>query len=173
VESSTFCRVVSTAADNFDSESIDRVTDGLRMIPRAEVSRHSAVNRPTEPEQNLRLAKATPSARLRVQVPTGSTEGELRGAARLHDVRMCREPGCVCVAGDRLMVAHRATPPESALQVMVPAAVMRQLRVLAARRGTTQRALVLEALRHIGLSVPAKAMADMRKTVRSDRKHRL
>lgn len=48
------------------------------------------------------------------------------------------------------------------IQVMVPVNIKRQLKMLAASRGTTQRAIVLDALRLAGLNVPANELADLR-----------
>ena len=59
----------------------------------------------------------------------------------------------------------RKTLPSSdvALQVMVPPAVKLELNIRAAREGATQRTIVLEALKSIGLSVSDEDLHDRRK----------
>ena len=49
------------------------------------------------------------------------------------------------------------------LQVMVPPAIRDQLRQLAAREGRTQRSVVLDALKRIGIDVPEAELLDKRK----------
>ena len=59
----------------------------------------------------------------------------------------------------------RNTPDEqddAAFQVTLPRSVIRQIRILAAQEGTTQRAIVLKALRLAGLAVPEGADIDRR-----------
>jgi hypothetical protein len=51
---------------------------------------------------------------------------------------------------------------DAAFQVTLPRSVIRQIRILAAQEGTTQRAIVLKALRLAGLSVPEGADIDRR-----------
>ena len=51
---------------------------------------------------------------------------------------------------------------DTAFQVTLPRSVIRQIRILAAQEGTTQRAIVLKALRLAGLSVPEGADIDRR-----------
>jgi hypothetical protein len=46
--------------------------------------------------------------------------------------------------------------------VTLPRSVIRQIRILAAQEGTTQRAIILKALRLAGLSVPEGADIDRR-----------
>lgn len=50
-----------------------------------------------------------------------------------------------------------------ALQVMVPASVKRAVNVMAAREGTTQRTIVLRALRGVGIPVSEDDLHDRRK----------
>jgi len=50
-----------------------------------------------------------------------------------------------------------------ALQVMVPARLKRQVSVRAAREGTTQRSIILTALRAIGFAVSEEDLCDKRK----------
>jgi hypothetical protein len=50
-----------------------------------------------------------------------------------------------------------------ALQVMVPASVKRAVNVMAAREGTTQRTIVLRALRGAGIPVSEDDLHDRRK----------
>jgi len=49
------------------------------------------------------------------------------------------------------------------LMLMVPVDTLRMLRIKAAETGTTVRALVLEALRKSGYSVPADELVDRRR----------
>lgn len=49
------------------------------------------------------------------------------------------------------------------LQVMVPARLKREVALKAAREGTTQRTLILTALRAIGLTVHDHELCDKRK----------
>lgn len=49
------------------------------------------------------------------------------------------------------------------LQVMVPARIKREVRVEAAKKGVTQRALILSALRAIGFVVKDNDLDDRRK----------
>lgn len=49
------------------------------------------------------------------------------------------------------------------LQVMVPARLKREVALKAAREGTTQRTLILTALRAIGLAVQDHELCDKRK----------
>jgi hypothetical protein len=51
---------------------------------------------------------------------------------------------------------------DAAFQVTLPRSVIRQIRILAAQEGTTQRAIILKALRLAGLSVPEGADIDRR-----------
>lgn len=51
---------------------------------------------------------------------------------------------------------------DAAFQVTLPRSVIRQIRILAAQEGTTQRAIVLKALRLAGLTVPEGADIDRR-----------
>ena len=51
---------------------------------------------------------------------------------------------------------------DAAFQVTLPRSVIRQIRILAAQEGTTQRAIVLRALRLAGLAVPEGADIDRR-----------
>ncbi len=51
---------------------------------------------------------------------------------------------------------------DAAFQVTLPRSVIRQIRILAAQEGTTQRAIVLKALRLAGLAVPEGADIDRR-----------
>jgi|GEM_PF-3509850 len=51
---------------------------------------------------------------------------------------------------------------DAAFQVTLPRGVIRQIRILAAQEGTTQRAIVLKALRLAGLAVPEGADIDRR-----------
>jgi hypothetical protein len=51
---------------------------------------------------------------------------------------------------------------DAAFQVTLPRSVIRQIRILAAQEGTTQRAIVLKALRLAGLAVPKGADIDRR-----------
>jgi hypothetical protein len=51
---------------------------------------------------------------------------------------------------------------DAAFQVTLPRSVIRQVRILAAQEGTTQRAIVLKALRLAGLTVPEGADIDRR-----------
>lgn len=50
-----------------------------------------------------------------------------------------------------------------ALQVMVPERIKREVSVLAAQEGTTQRTIILRALKSIGLIVQDGEMCDRRK----------
>lgn len=50
-----------------------------------------------------------------------------------------------------------------ALQVMVPARIKRQVSVRAAEEGTTQRTIVLTALRAIGIAVNEEDLCDKRR----------
>lgn len=56
-----------------------------------------------------------------------------------------------------------AASRDVALQVMVPASVKRAVTVLAAREGSTQRTIVLRALRGVGTPVPKDGLHDRRK----------
>ncbi len=51
---------------------------------------------------------------------------------------------------------------DAPFQVTLPRSVIRQIRILAAQEGTTQRAIVLKALRLAGLTVPEGADIDRR-----------
>ena len=53
--------------------------------------------------------------------------------------------------------------PDAAFQVMLPQDVVRQVRLRAAREGTTNRAVVLNALARDGIAVPAGAATDRRR----------
>jgi len=55
-----------------------------------------------------------------------------------------------------------AQEDDAAFQVTLPRSVVRQIRILAAQEGTTQRAIVLKALRLAGLMVPEGADIDRR-----------
>ncbi len=55
-----------------------------------------------------------------------------------------------------------AQEDDTAFQVTLPRSVIRQIRILAAQEGTTQRAIVLKALRLAGLTVPEGADIDRR-----------
>ena len=55
-----------------------------------------------------------------------------------------------------------AQEDDAAFQVTLPRSVIRQIRILAAQEGTTQRAIVLKALRLAGLTVPKGADIDRR-----------
>jgi hypothetical protein len=59
----------------------------------------------------------------------------------------------------------------SAFQVTLPRGVIRQIRILAAQEGTTQRAIVLKALRLAGLAVPDGADIDRRIPAAKRRQH--
>lgn len=50
------------------------------------------------------------------------------------------------------------------LQVMVPVHIKREVTLRAATEGTTQRAIILTALRSIGFAVSAEDLCDKRKT---------
>ena len=68
-------------------------------------------------------------------------------------------------------MASRSTKPtfraaenkDVSLQVMVPARIKRQVSVRAAKEGSTQRAIILTALRAIGIEVNDKDLYDKRK----------
>jgi hypothetical protein len=49
------------------------------------------------------------------------------------------------------------------LQVMVPASIKRQVSVRAAQEGSTQRTIVLTALRALGFAIADKDLQDKRK----------
>jgi len=57
---------------------------------------------------------------------------------------------------------HPNEGDDTAFQVTLPRSVIRQIRILAAQEGTTQRAIVLKALRLAGLAVPEGADIDRR-----------
>jgi hypothetical protein len=52
---------------------------------------------------------------------------------------------------------------DTALQVMVPSRVKRQVSVRAAQEGTTQRTIILSALRAIGFDIQEEELCDKRK----------
>ena len=58
-----------------------------------------------------------------------------------------------------------------AFQVTLPRSVVRQIRVLAAKKDTTQRAIVLRALRQAGLWVPEGTDVDRRGRTAKRRQH--
>jgi len=60
---------------------------------------------------------------------------------------------------------------DAAFQVTLPRSVIRQIRILAAQEGTTQRAIVLKALRLAGLNVPDGADIDRRILAGKRRQH--
>ena len=72
------------------------------------------------------------------------------------------------VRGDIASLFATAAPDDSdeeddaAFQVILPRGVVRQIRLLAAQESTTQRAIVLKALRLAGLAVPEGADIDRR-----------
>lgn len=70
------------------------------------------------------------------------------------------KPGRSASASSRKTLSSK----DVALQVMVPPAVKLELNIRAAREGTTQRTIVLEALKSIGLSVSDDDLRDRRKT---------
>lgn len=61
---------------------------------------------------------------------------------------------------------HRPYPrqdKETALQVMVPSRLKRQVSVRAAQEGTTQRTIILSALRAVGFDIGEEELCDKRK----------
>jgi hypothetical protein len=78
--------------------------------------------------------------------------------------------------GRKRLDAHKAALPPSPLQrtskgggtalmLMVPVETLKALRTTAAEKGTTVRALVLEALRAAGYAVPVDQVTDRRRRV--------
>ena len=63
----------------------------------------------------------------------------------------------------RAVPARAAVGKDVALQVMVPARIKRQVSVRAAQEGSTQRAIILTALRAIGIDVNDQDLHDKRK----------
>ena len=57
----------------------------------------------------------------------------------------------------------RAAEKDVSLQVMVPTRVKRQVSVRAAKEGSTQRTIILTALRAIGIEISDKDLHDKRK----------
>ena len=63
------------------------------------------------------------------------------------------------VAGDRRLQHDGAVP----LQVMIPAHIKREVSLRAAQEGTTQRTIILRALKAIGVVVNDDELCDQRK----------
>jgi hypothetical protein len=72
----------------------------------------------------------------------------------------------VSANSDRALSAKPADEPEVALQVTVPKRVKRALDLKSVETGRTRRALVLEALREVGVSVTDDEIAGRRGTKR-------
>ena len=68
----------------------------------------------------------------------------------------------IALAFDNEAASDDAAAEDVAFQVTLPRSVVRQIRVLAAKKDTTQRAIVLRALRLAGLWVPEGTDVDRR-----------
>ncbi len=71
---------------------------------------------------------------------------------------LAKSPKRVIARGDR-----SAGDKEASLQVMVPARIKREVSLRAAQEGTTQRTIILRALKAIGFVVSDDEMCDKRK----------
>ena len=90
------------------------------------------------------------------QAETGQAETVQAGA------NPARQRARIELAFDNGTASDDAGAEDVAFQVTLPRSVVRQIRVLAAKKDTTQRAIVLRALRLAGLWVPEGTDVDRR-----------
>jgi hypothetical protein len=74
-----------------------------------------------------------------------------------------KSQGTMAVSRSTASTSRPTGNRDVSLQVMVPARIKRQVSVRAAKEGSTQRAIILTALRAIGIAVNDKDLHDKRK----------
>ena len=120
----------------------------LRSIPPF-LRRHEAQRPEARPPEKSPAAPATAPRIVELAVPQAETV-QAGQRARIE------------LAFDNETAPDDAGAEDVAFQVTLPRSVVRQIRVLAAKKDTTQRAIVLRALRLAGLWVPEGTDVDRR-----------
>ena len=131
----------------------------LRSIPpflrRHEAPRPEAQQRPeAQPPEKSPAAPATAPRIVELAVPQAETVQA--------DTVQAGQRARIELAFDNETAPDDAGAEDVAFQVTLPRSVVRQIRVLAAKKDTTQRAIVLRALRLAGLWVPEGTDVDRR-----------
>ncbi len=125
--------------------------ENLRSIPPflRRCERPASARAPARPERKPAPPPAPPVSQPRASAPQNSGPQVIDLAARQAAARQASEaaPG-------------RSPTEDMTLQVSLPRSVVRQICLLAAEKDTTQRAIVLRALRLAGFWIPDGAEAD-------------
>ena len=125
----------------------------LRSIPPF-LRRHEAQRPEARPPEKSPAAPATAPRIVELAVPQAETvQAETVQAEQRARIEL---------AFDNETASNDAGAEDVAFQVTLPRSVVRQIRVLAAKKDTTQRAIVLRALRLAGLWVPEGTDVDRR-----------
>ncbi len=153
----SLARLPGPAAEERVSEPIKPVITPAALAAQTSLAQDSGAQDSGAQTAAPRLVELAARQAEEVQVETVQAGADPAGQRAHIELAFDNE-----TASDDAGAEAGAEPEDVAFQVTLPRSVVRQIRVLAAKKDTTQRAIVLRALRLPGLWVPEGTDVDRR-----------